>query len=276
MIFAEVIGDPIAQSKSPAIHGHWLRLIGVEADYRATRVRTDDLAAFLSQRRGDPDWRGCNVTVPHKEAVIPLLDGVDDGALRIGAVNCVVRRQGMLVGSNSDIEGVAAALSRAAVLGAKAAIIGGGGGARAAIRYLADAGAAEIALILRSPDKAERLRGVAEPSSLSAHGLDEADRALDGASVIVNASTLGMVGADPMPLSLLDAVTRHAAGATAFDMVYKPLDTAFLVAARSGGARTVDGLAMLVGQARAAFTLFFGVDAPTADSVLLNQLTSGS
>ena len=108
--FAEVIGDPVAQSKSPLIHKHWLQLLDIEGDYLRTRVETADLGAFLAERRADPDWRGCNVTVPHKEAVVRLLDELDESAATVGAVNCVVPRSGRLVGYNTDVDGVAAAL----------------------------------------------------------------------------------------------------------------------------------------------------------------------
>src|SRR3546814_256786 len=101
--YAEVIGDPIRQSKSPAIHGFWLEKLGIAADYRACHVRADGLADYLALRRGDADWRGCNVTMPHKLAVMPLLDRIDPLAARIGAVNTVVREaDGQLAGYNTD------------------------------------------------------------------------------------------------------------------------------------------------------------------------------
>ena len=108
--YAEVIGDPIVQSKSPAIHGYWLGKLGLEADYRACHVTADGLAAYLAERREDPDWRGCNVTMPHKQAVIALLDRLEIGAEMVGAVNTIVprRRAGrpaMLIGSNTDVAG---------------------------------------------------------------------------------------------------------------------------------------------------------------------------
>jgi shikimate dehydrogenase len=108
--YAEVIGDPIIQSKSPAIHGYWLGKLGLEADYRACHVTADGLAAYLAERREDPDWRGCNVTMPHKQAVIALLDRLEIGAEMVGAVNTIVprRRAGrptMLIGSNTDVAG---------------------------------------------------------------------------------------------------------------------------------------------------------------------------
>ena len=104
-LYAEVIGDPIVQSKSPAIHGYWLRRLGLDADYRAAHVTAEGLADYLASRRADPLWRGCNVTMPHKQAVIPLLDALDPLAARIGAVNTVVPEDGRLIGYNTDAGG---------------------------------------------------------------------------------------------------------------------------------------------------------------------------
>ena len=93
MIFAEVIGDPIAQSKSPIIHRHWLEQLGIEGDYMRTHIAVEELGPFLDRRRSDPNWRGCNVTIPHKERIIPLLAELDGGAAAIGAVNCLIPRR---------------------------------------------------------------------------------------------------------------------------------------------------------------------------------------
>jgi shikimate dehydrogenase len=272
MRYAEVIGDPIAQSKSPIIHKHWLTRLGIEGDYRRTRVAPEKLADFLAERRSDPEWRGCNVTIPHKETVIPLLDHLDTGAERIGAVNCIVPEKGALVGYNTDIDGVAAALNATRVRGRKAAVIGAGGGARAVIAYLAQEGAGKIVLVVRNPQRAEPLRSlVGEIVSF-----DSGDVASSGAAAIINASPLGMAGANPMPQSLLDALRAHSAGATVFDMVTTPAATDFLAAGREGGGRPVDGLTMLVGQAARAFELFFGKAPPPPDQQLRDLLTTDS
>jgi len=259
--FAEVIGDPVAQTRSPQIHRHWLAALGLDGDYRATRVERGELASFLARRRVDSEWRGCNVTIPHKQAVLPLLDAIDAGAAAIGAVNCVVPRPDGLVGCNSDVDGVAAALAGAAIEGRKAALIGSGGGARAALRHLLDAGAAQVSVLVRSPSRAARLAA----ERVRILPFERFDAALEGASAIVNATPLGMAGAPPMPGPLIASVRRHSAGATLLDMVYAPLDTAFLAAGRAGGGTPVDGLVMLVGQARAAFRLLFGEDSPPGD-----------
>ena len=272
MRYAEVIGDPIAQSKSPIIHKHWLIRLGIESDYRRTRVASEKLADFLAERRSDPEWRGCNVTIPHKETVIPLLDRLESGAKTIGAINCIVSEKGALVGYNTDIDGVAAALEATQVQDRKAAVIGAGGGARAVIAYLAKKGAGKIVLVVRSPERAEPLR----PLVGQIVPFDKADVAFGGAAAIINASPLGMAGADPMPQSLVDALRAHSAGTTVFDMVTTPAATDFLAAGREGGGRPVDGLTMLVGQAARAFELFFGKAPPPPDQQLRDLLTTDS
>ncbi len=269
--FAEVIGDPIAQSKSPIIHKYWLERLGIEADYRATRVAAKDLGAFFSARRGIADWRGCNVTIPHKQKVMPLIDVLSPGALAVGAVNCVARDGDRLVGHNSDVDGVAAALDEAELKGAKVMMIGAGGGALAAIHYLRLRNAAQIAMLVRDPRKAARRHDRAG-SEIEIYSLDQCERAIAGAAVLINASPMGMEGAAPMPPGLLACIAEHAAGTIAFDMVYKPLETAFLDAARANGGDAVDGLTMLVGQAASAFELFFGEPPPAGESSELRRL----
>lgn len=274
MVFAEVIGDPIAQSKSPIIHKYWLKQIGIEGDYVRTRVAADELPIFLARRCRDPDWRGCNVTIPHKERIIPLLAGRDAGARAIGAVNCVVPRENGTFGFNTDIDGVAAALDGTRLASGKAALIGAGGGARAVVAYLAGRGVGHIAILARDPGKAEPLRELANGIETGTLSLDRAGEAFEGAAAIINASPLGMAGAGAMSSTLLEALARNAAGATVFDMVTTPAQTEFLRVGQASGARTVDGLVMLVGQARRAFELFFGQSAPAPDQSLRDLLVT--
>lgn len=265
MPFAEVIGDPIAQSKSPVIHRHWLQQLGLEGDYLHTQVAADHLADFLSCRRADPDWRGCNVTIPHKQTIISFLDRLSPEAEAIGAVNCVVPEASGLVGYNTDIDGIAAALDSTRLQGRKAVVIGAGGAARAVVAYLAQNNA-DIVVIARNAAKAEQLRSLA---LLQVLPVDRADEAFGGASAIVNATSLGMRGADPMPQPLLDAVRAHSASAVLFDLVTTPAQTEFL----SCGAQRIDGLTMLIGQARRAFELFFGRTPPQGEEHLRRLLT---
>lgn len=272
--FAEVIGDPMAQSKSPIIHARWLKQLGIAGHFRATQVAPEELPGFLQMRRRDPDWRGCNVTIPHKEKVLPLLDAVEPAARQIGAVNCISAGRDGLTGRNTDIHGVDAAFQGAPVRGGKAVLIGAGGGARAALRYFQDREAAEIAILVRDPNKAAHFARADSRRPILIYSFDECDEALEGASALVNASPLGMAGSPPMPPRLLYAVAAHARGATVLDMVYKPLRTDFLKVAEDNGGFAVDGLVMLVGQARAAFEAFFGQAPPGEDPALRDLLAT--
>jgi shikimate dehydrogenase len=272
MIYAEVIGDPVAQSKSPLIHKYWLNSVGLAGDYLATQVSSTDLASFLELRRADQDWRGCTVTIPHKQSAIDCLDDLDCSASAVGAVNCVVRAGERLIGVNTDLDGNEAALGTTSFAGRDVVVIGAGGAARAALAYLAKRKPGRIVILVRDPMKAKSLRELA-PVQI-AH-LAEADALLPGASAIINASPLGMAGATQMSPQFLAAVARSASGATIFDMVYKPLETQFLAAGRAGGGRTVNGLTMLVGQAARAFEMFFGHPAPPPDKMLSDLLTTG-
>lgn len=270
--YAEVIGDPIVQSKSPLIHTHWLARLGIRAEYRATHVRGDELSAFFKERRSDPDWRGCNLTIPHKEAALEHLNALDPSADTVGAVNCVVPRAEGLIGFNSDVDGVAAALEGIDIEGRKVAVLGGGGAARAALSYLAEQQASAINVLVRNPDRAQKLKRLAPEGVVSIGAFDNASALLQGASVVINASPLGMTGSPKMPEGLLEAVAKQT-DAVLFDMVYNPLLTPFLSAGRS---QRIDGLSMLVGQAARAFELFFGVRPPSADQDLRAILVWGS
>jgi shikimate dehydrogenase len=258
--YAEVIGDPIAHSKSPVIHGFWLESCGLRGSYRKTHVLAADLAEFLHRRRRDPDWRGCNVTIPHKLAVMPLADEIDEAAERVGAANCLYYNHGRLVATNTDVIGIGEALSRTLV-DRPVALIGAGGAARAALVATYVLGASDIRLLLRDPAKGERLL-----AELGMHGrilgLDDVTQAYDGAAVVINASPLGMAGSPAMPPALLDGLSLLDPGALVFDMVYAPLETALLARARGLGLAVADGLTMLIGQAGEAFRHFFGAAAP--------------
>jgi shikimate dehydrogenase len=268
MPYAEVIGEPVAQSKSPLIHKHWLGQLGLAGDYRRTHVPADRLSDFLRERRHDPDWRGCNVTVPHKAAVIAHLDHLDVEAARVRAVNCVVPAPAGLTGYNTDVEGVGAALDGLALEDGKAGLIGAGGGARAAMAYLAQRGIAEVAILVRDAAKAEPLRAMLPDARVELGGFADAARLLGGSAVVINASPLGMGGCPAMPAELIAAAS--ASGAALFDMVYDPLETDFLAAAQG---RAINGLTMLVGQASRAFELFFGRPAPPPDQTLFDLLS---
>lgn len=272
MAYAEVIGDPIAQSKSPAIHNHWLQALGMTAEYRACHVTPDGLGDYVENRRRDSNWLGCNVTMPHKEAVMPLLDWLDPLAQQIGAVNTVVRsKDGTLSGYNTDVDGFLEPLRD--VLGQQhyyrmARIFGTGGAARAIVAALAREGFT-LVLAGRNPAKARALLDDLAPGGEHhtpplAHFAAPTDFAFDDregcCDLIVNASPLGMAGQ-----AALDVDTSHfPPGSIVYDIVTHPLDTPLLRAARAAGFRTIDGLAMLIGQAALAFEKFYG-DAPPRD-----------
>lgn len=282
--YAEVIGDPVAHSKSPLIHGFWIEKLGIEARYDRCHVTSDALADYLGRCKADTDWRGCNVTIPHKQAVIPLLDRIDPQAEAIGAVNTVVRAwDGGLVGYNSDGAGFLEPLRPLLAerhLFRMARVIGSGGAARAVVHALADEGFT-IAMIARDQGKAlDILREIdAEApdtmtASLASWGeptgfaWDDRSGVLD---LLVNATSLGMHGQPSLAIDF----SHVPPGALIYDIVYAPLETPLLAEARNRGLRTFDGLEMLVGQAAVAFERFFGLPAPREhDAELRTLLTS--
>ena len=271
--YAEVIGDPIAQSKSPAIHGYWVRKLGLEAEYRARHVTAEGLAQYLAERGEDSAWRGCNVTMPHKQAIVPLLGRLEIGAELIGAVNTVTRRRnGMLIGSNTDGAGFLEPLRQDLAqphLFRMARILGTGGAARAIVAALAEEGFV-VVLAGRDAAKARALLEAVDPEG-EHHAIDlghfaestdfEFDDRKGCFDLIVNASPLGMAGQPPLTFDFSHAPP----GSVVYDIVTHPLETAFLKAARAAGFRTIDGLAMLIGQAAIAFEKFFGVAPPRED-----------
>jgi shikimate dehydrogenase len=269
LAYAEVIGDPIAQSKSPAIHNFWLGKLGIDAHYRACHVRSDGLAAYCAERRQDDSWLGCNVTMPHKQAVIGALDSLDPVATRIGAVNTVAKVDGTLIGTNTDVPGFLEPLRpflERTHLFRMARIFGTGGAARAIVAALSDAGFV-IVLAGRNRDKAQAiLEQMASGSDHHAvdlaHFADPTDFAFDDRAgcfdLVVNASPLGMTGQPPLVVD----PSHFPPGSVVYDIVTNPVDTPLLRAARAAGLRTMDGLEMLIGQAAVAFEMFFGQPAP--------------
>jgi len=281
--YAEVIGDPIIQSKSPKIHNFWLGKLGIDGDYRAAHVLPANLADYFAERRADPLWRGCNVTMPHKQAVMPLLDRIDTPATKIGAVNTVKRgSKGGLSGTNTDASGFLEPLKgdlNAAHYFRMARIIGTGGAARAIISGLGRNGFT-LVVAGRDPAKARALLDALAPKGEHhaidlAHFADPTDFAFDDREdcldLIVNASSLGMQGQPPLAFDWSHAPPRSIA----FDIVTAPLDTPFLQSARANGHRTIDGLSMLIGQAAAAFEMFFGQPAPREHDGELRAILAG-
>ncbi len=273
--YAEVIGDPIAHSKSPLIHNFWLGKLGIDAEYRACHVRPEELADYFATRRKDPLWRGCNATIPHKERVQLSLDAIDGKAQAVGAVNCVFRStEAELTGTNTDVDGVEEALAGLNLEGQEVCVIGGGGAARSAFSVLAGKNCGSVFVLARDPDKAVK---AANQCNVFGVGMKmEPDSvAFCESAVLINATQLGMTGQQMMPGFILSQLDELANNATVFDMVYSPLETDLLSAAQRKGLRTVDGLVMLIGQAAKAFEYFFGVAPPRQhDAELRALLTS--
>lgn len=266
MIRAGVVGHPVGHSKSPLIHNYWLDRYGVRARYDAFDVSPDGLAEFV-KTAAEKGFAGFNVTVPHKVAVMDLLDEVSPAARRAGAVNTVVvRGDGTLFGDNTDGAGFLRNLAdcRAGfdIRKAPAAVLGTGGAARGICAAMISAGVPEIRLVGRSPDKAERLtRSVGGNFKL----FDWSDRhsALTGAGVLANATTLGMNGFDALDIDL-DNLPQSAVVA---DLVYAPVETELLKRAKSKGLATADGLGMLLRQACPAFQAWFGAAPEITDEL---------
>jgi shikimate dehydrogenase len=255
MIYAEVIGDPISHSKSPTIHKFWLEKLGLKGDYRATLVLPDNLERFIARRTADPDWRGCNVTIPHKIAVMDHV--ADPGAVRqsIGAMNTIARaEEGNFIGTNTDAAGFYAPIADLKLEGANVAVIGSGGAAHAVLFALSRCHVGNVSLLARNP-----LKGAALLARFGLKGsVHKLDAPLPSVSLLVNATSLGMAGQPPLSIDL----SPLPDDALVYDLVYAPLQTSLLAAAEQRGLDTIDGLEMLIGQAAFAFELFFGAAPP--------------
>ncbi|MEP7348457.1 MAG: shikimate dehydrogenase [Sphingorhabdus sp.] len=254
--YAEVIGHPIGHSKSPLIHQFWLDRLGIAARYQACDIAPEKLGDYFAERRNDPNWRGCNITIPHKMESLEYV--ADPGELRnsIGAINIVFRdEEGVLTGTNSDAGGFYGPIADLPLVGETAIVVGAGGAARAVLFALAQADIGEVVLLARN--------GLRAAALLAHFGLKgrvlPLDARLPEAALLVNASPLGMKGQDPLNLDLAPLPDE----AVVYDLVYAPIETGLLKTARARNLETVDGLEMLVGQAAIAFELFFGHAPPT-------------
>lgn len=254
---AGVVGWPVSHSLSPRLHGYWLRHYGIDGAYLPLAVRPEAFASAL-RALADLGFRGVNVTLPHKEAALAVCDEADGAARRIGAVNTIVISEGKLYGANSDAFGFLENLKEGApdwrADRAPAVVFGAGGAARAVVAALVDAGVAEVRLVNRTLTKAESLAD-AIGGPIRIHMWEERAALLEGSGLVVNATTLGMTGQPPLEIDL-DALP---ADAVVSDIVYVPLETPLLAAARARGNAAVDGLGMLLHQARPGFEAWFGV-----------------
>ncbi len=263
---AGVMGWPVDHSLSPRLHGYWLEANGIDGAYLPLAVAPEHFAEAL-RVLALLGFRGVNVTVPHKEAALDAVDVADLLARRIGAVNTItVRDDGSLEGTNTDAYGFTEQLKATVpdwqASGGAAVIIGAGGAARAICVALLDAGVAEIRIVNRTLARAEALAtAVGGPVRV----LPWAGRAnaVGDAALVVNTTTLGMTG---QPALDLDAASINN-DAVVCDIVYAPLQTPLLRAAAGCGLRTVDGLGMLIHQARPGFEAWFGVAPEITDDV---------
>jgi shikimate dehydrogenase len=252
-----VIGWPIDHSRSPAIHGYWLELYGIDGDYTRVAVPPDGLAAFL-ESLAERGFQGCNVTVPHKEAVFRLVDETDATARATGAVNTLWLDNGRLYGANTDVYGFMTYLGLRVPgwtkRNAPVAILGAGGAARAIVFGFLEAGVEEIWLFNRTRDRAEAVARQFGPRVKVFDWESRSEQARQ-ASVLVNATSLGLkgIGGLAMDFSGFDADCVVA------DIVYVPLETELIRDAKACGLRTVDGLGMLLHQAVPGFEKWFGV-----------------
>jgi shikimate dehydrogenase len=269
---AGVIGWPIAHSRSPRLHGYWLERYAIDGAYVPLAVEPAHVAQTL-RVLALAGFRGVNVTVPHKEAALAAVDVLDADARRIGAVNTVTMApDGSLKGSNTDGIGFLAHLRASAPswnASGPAVVIGAGGAARAVVAALLGAGVSDVRIVNRTRERAEELvRSFNGPTRVmpwvARHG------ALEGAALVVNTTTLGMTGQPALDLDL-EALPGEAC---VFDCVYAPLETPLLAAARARGLAAVDGLGMLIHQARPGFEAWFGV-APEVDDGLRRFLAEG-
>jgi len=260
-----IIGYPVARSLSPAIHNAAFAALGLDWVYVPLPVAPGGVGAAVEGLRA-LGMRGANVTVPHKTAVVPLLDRLEGDAALLEAVNTIAVADGALVGHNTDVEGVRAAVVSvcgASLRDAPALILGAGGAARAAALALARMGL-RLTVVNRTEEAAARLAALvtaAVPGTACLRlPFDRLDEQLVAAHVlVVNATTLGMEGGGKVPASLADTLTtRHVA----FDLVYARGGTRFLAEARARGATVIDGLELLLFQAAAAFEVWTGLPAP--------------
>jgi len=270
-LLAGVVGWPVGHSRSPLLHGHWLERYGIDGAYVPLAVRPGNLAAAL-EGLSALGFRGANVTVPHKEEALSLCRRLTPGARAIGAVNTLVVQEEGLLGDNTDGFGFLANLAEGhggwKAAGRRCLVLGAGGAARAVVWSLLDAGAAEVVIANRT---ASRARSLATAFGCGVCPWDRCETAMTGMDLLVNTTSLGMQGQPPLVLDL-GALPGEALVA---DLVYNPLETDLLAAARVRGNPVVDGLGMLLHQARPGFAAWFGPE-PEVDGALRAAVLSGA
>ncbi|MEM7618104.1 MAG: shikimate dehydrogenase [Pseudomonadota bacterium] len=264
-----VIGHPIGHSKSPAIHDYWIEKYGLNATYEALDVRPDNLQTKL-RRMIDQGYSGFNLTIPHKELVLELCDQVDDIAKVIGAVNTIYLKDNKIYGTNTDAFGFIENIKQNApdfdFKAGKAVVLGAGGAAKAIVHGLLRELTPEIYVLNRTRAKAENLTNI-HSECVIAQDWDERSEALDGTNLLINTTSLGMRGQQPLDIDL--SLLPEAALVT--DIVYAPLITPLLQDADQRGHNIVTGIGMLLHQARPAFQSWFDI-MPEVDDELINRV----
>lgn len=252
-----VIGHPISHSRSPLIHGYWLKAHGLDGTYGREDVTPAEFPHFITTRFRET-YVGANVTLPHKEEIFKLVDHALLRAERLKAANTIWFENGKLIGDNTDSFGFLANLDQLAAGWdrhlKKAVVLGAGGASASIIAALMERGASEIVLVNRSEDKARAMAERFPDAPMTVQSFDALNIAFDKADVLVNTTSLGMVGQPDLDIDL------HALPLSALvtDIVYVPLETTLLKTARLRGNRIVDGLGMLLHQARPGFERWFG------------------
>jgi shikimate dehydrogenase len=250
-----VMGHPVAHSRSPMIHNYWLKTLGIAGVYELKDLAPEQFVPFISNLAAN-GYVGGNVTLPHKEAAFRTVAARDRAAESVGAVNTLWLENGKLMGGNSDVHGFIANLDERAsgweVPACRALILGAGGAARSAVYAFRQRGV-EVHVANRTLPRAQEL---AARFGATAHGWDGIPRLLESADVLVNCTSLGMAGKAPLQIDL-GPLKRSA---VVYDIIYVPLETGLLAAAKQRGHRTVDGLGMLLQQAGFGFRKWFGGD----------------
>lgn len=262
---AFVVGHPIHHSRSPMIHSHWLKSFGIDGLYKAIDVAPADFADFMARLKSSGEFRGGNVTIPHKEVAFQLADKPDELAQELGASNTLWVQDGQIHATNTDGYGFVANLDQRAPNWAateRAVILGAGGASRAIIQAVRDRGISEIHVLNRTFERAQELAHRFGPR-IHAHGLPALPEVLKGAGLFINTTSLGMKGQESIEIDFSEMDDR----AVVTDIVYVPLKTPILQEAERQGKQIVDGLGMLLNQAVPGFETWFG-KRPTVDQVL--------
>lgn len=265
-----IIGHPVTHSRSPLVHGYWLKKYGLAGEYLRQDVAPEDMVTFMDAlRSGDAGFIGCNVTMPHKAAAFELADRPDDLAKALGAANTLWVEDGLIYASNTDGPGFSGNLD-ASHPGwekvEKAVVLGAGGGARSIVLALINRGIGDIRIINRTPGRAEEL-AARFGRSVSGHGLEALPDAMEGAGLFVNTTSLGMKGGAVPDFDFAPLVS----GALVADIVYVPLETPILKQAKDQGFKTAEGLGMLLHQAVPGFEKWFG-KTPVVDDALRAEI----